>query len=275
MPTSEEFRNAFRQLRSNLTQKQLVMLRAHYHSGGRAITESELAAAASYSSYRAANLQYGALARKVCSLIEYEPPSPRDGRPLWPQTIAEAVHRERYGLELQWVMRPEAADALADLGIVREERVKTRPVPRDWYGRLKANGFTADAIYDQGQHEELKKLLFQFGGEACVLVFKDPDKERIISRGILIVPTMINRIPGDPCECHKNSAKYWKRMKRKKSTAASIMTGYALSEDGVWRQHTWALNAIGDVVESTEERVGYFGFALTEKEAQKFYEENR
>lgn len=43
---------------------------------------------------------------------------------------------------------------------------------------------------------------------------------------------------------------------------ASIGTGYALSDDGLWRQHSWGLEADGVVVETTFERRSYVGIVL-------------
>ena len=47
-------------------------------------------------------------------------------------------------------------------------------------------------------------------------------------------------------------------------------TGYALSGDGVWRSHSWAVDQHGKVVESTVPRQLYFGvFPLVEDMLKK------
>lgn len=54
-----------------------------------------------------------------------------------------------------------------------------------------------------------------------------------------------------------------------------ICTGYALSKDGIWRQHSWCqLKKTKQVVETTIKRIEYYGFVLSSDEAHKFYELN-
>ena len=50
---------------------------------------------------------------------------------------------------------------------------------------------------------------------------------------------------------------------------ARYITGYALSEDGLWRQHSWAVDN-GILVETTEGRVIYYGVELSEEEIVAF-----
>jgi hypothetical protein len=64
---------------------------------------------------------------------------------------------------------------------------------------------------------------------------------------------------GMPSECHANTALMFVRSKG----AVRIAFGYALSDDGLWRQHSWGVDAKdGRVFETTERRVRYFGFVL-------------
>src|SRR5262249_8464594 len=45
--------------------------------------------------------------------------------------------------------------------------------------------------------------------------------------------------------------------------AVRIASGYALTEDGLWRQHFWGVDtAAGRVLETTVRRVRYFGVVL-------------
>ena len=48
-----------------------------------------------------------------------------------------------------------------------------------------------------------------------------------------------------------------------------IGTGYALSVDGLWRQHSWGV-ARDLIIESTEARVKYFGRLLRGADADMF-----
>jgi len=70
--------------------------------------------------------------------------------------------------------------------------------------------------------------------------------------------------------CHENVAELW----LEKATGVSdIGIGYALSEDGLWRQHSWAVQKT-DIIETTEERVKYFGILLEGNEADSFAANN-
>ncbi len=66
--------------------------------------------------------------------------------------------------------------------------------------------------------------------------------------------------------CHQNVASLWKSPKR---GIIGVATGYALSEDGLWRQHSWGLLRDG-VLETTERRDKYFGILLQGPGADHF-----
>ena len=54
-----------------------------------------------------------------------------------------------------------------------------------------------------------------------------------------------------------------------------IATGYALSEDGLWRCHSWVVQPMARTVrvwETTVKRVAYFGVVLTSEECEDFVE---
>ncbi len=69
-----------------------------------------------------------------------------------------------------------------------------------------------------------------------------------------------------PCACHRNVSRLWRR---KRSGLIGIGTGYALSSDGLWRQHSWGMGRLG-IVETTEARMKYFGQFLRGKDADLF-----
>lgn len=70
--------------------------------------------------------------------------------------------------------------------------------------------------------------------------------------------------------CHQNIAAIWKFQR---PSIASIATGYALSEDGLWRQHSWGILQEG-LLETTKERRRYFGILLNSSAADHFAECN-
>ena len=76
---------------------------------------------------------------------------------------------------------------------------------------------------------------------------------------------------GRPINCRSNSALLWAENK----DHSVIVTGWAMSDDGVWRQHSWVRHlGTGKIYETTEKRLLYYGFDLMPDEAELFYEEN-
>ena len=47
------------------------------------------------------------------------------------------------------------------------------------------------------------------------------------------------------------------------------MTGYALSESGIWHQHSWLMNK-DKIIETTVNRSKYFGYILSPLESEIF-----
>ena len=72
----------------------------------------------------------------------------------------------------------------------------------------------------------------------------------------------------EPSQCHLNVARLWEERK-KRSRLIGVATGYALSDDGLWRGHSWGLNKRG-IIETTVSRVKYFGLPLVGKGADWF-----
>lgn len=71
--------------------------------------------------------------------------------------------------------------------------------------------------------------------------------------------------------CHANVSRLW--IARKQEIVA-IGTGYALSADGLWRQHSWGVRREG-ILETTVPREKYFGIVLQGSQAHSFAESNR
>lgn len=117
----------------------------------------------------------------------------------------------------------------------------------------------------------LHKKLLSFGGVRTVLPVVEDDLKNILERGQLWLGDNPKMMPGRPSQCHRNSAACWEANKRK----AILCTGYALSEDGLWRQHSWLVDfQYQRIVETTVRRVAYFGFAMTSEEAENFCADN-
>lgn len=117
----------------------------------------------------------------------------------------------------------------------------------------------------------LINLLLQFGGEEVCMPAKEPDLYKILARGQLWYGNRIDFVEGLPCECHRNVSYLWVENK----AFLLIATGYALSDDGMWRQHSWAINPITKkVIETTKDRLLYFGYVLDLEESERFFYEN-
>lgn len=112
--------------------------------------------------------------------------------------------------------------------------------------------------------------LLQFGGSQVCIPFTEKDSKRLIRRGRHISSDKYELFLGERSQCHANCANLWKENRK----TYKIMTGYALSDDKMWRQHSWLLHSKKYVVETTEQRVAYYGITLNRLEAFLFSESN-
>ena len=60
-----------------------------------------------------------------------------------------------------------------------------------------------------------------------------------------------------PSGCHENATKLAARY------GWEVWTGFALSDDGCWRVHSWCRNKRGRIVETTITRTDYFGIPIS------------
>lgn len=122
----------------------------------------------------------------------------------------------------------------------------------------------------------LHNVLLAIGGsETCFPCF-EPDMEAILFRGRYFSGKS-KMMKGKPCQCHSNSCKLW--VKNHEEHDVAICTGYALSADGMWRQHSWLIWRQKDenketVIETTKKRKAYYGFVMTKDEAIDFISKN-
>jgi hypothetical protein len=100
---------------------------------------------------------------------------------------------------------------------------------------------------------------------------EEPDLQLLLERGA-ICDYPVALIDGEARDCHSNAAQYWHEHRQ----TCAIVTGYALSDDGLWRQHTWLLETTRErlhsrILETTTIRRQYFGVVLFDDEAENFY----
>lgn len=99
-------------------QNGLKMLKANYRSPDRKISAARLAKAANYSHYNTGNEQYGSFAHKLCELAGFEPEKRADDSPRWTYAICSPSTDKDNNGHFQWILRPEAALAMENLGLV-------------------------------------------------------------------------------------------------------------------------------------------------------------
>jgi hypothetical protein len=127
----------------------------------------------------------------------------------------------------------------------------------------------AEAFRRDPSYRELEKRLFGIGGDR-VAFRPEPDLATLLAHGNAYRPdrrvfeSMSN-------SCHENASELWVR----DYPDTDIVTGWALSDDGSWRQHTWGFRPEGDTwVETTDPRISGYGIALVGQEALQFAIEN-
>jgi hypothetical protein len=121
-------------------------------------------------------------------------------------------------------------------------------------------------------NDELKARLFSIAGQTVNIPDIEEDLHNILTYGQLWTskPTLMR---GKASQCHKNSCDLWYENKDK----CVICTGYALSDDEIWRQHSWLIHIkprSNLVIETTIPRLAYYGFAMTYDLCVKFDNDN-
>lgn len=117
IPTADEFTEALNHL--NLPSGHWDMLKAHYRAPQRKLTSLQLAEAAGYKHFSAANSQYGTLGRKIAEFLGVVPEGTySNGEPLW-ITILTKANSEAIEADTgyyQHILRDEVARALENVG---------------------------------------------------------------------------------------------------------------------------------------------------------------
>ncbi|HXI40580.1 MAG TPA: hypothetical protein VNH83_11405 [Bryobacteraceae bacterium] len=123
-----------------------------------------------------------------------------------------------------------------------------------------------EAAIQQPELGLLKELLMGLGGIHLVAP-PDPDAALplLIVAGFVMAGPVVRRTM-ERSECHRNLAEIWSN---KQHELVGIGTGYALSDDGLWRQHSWGLRREG-ILETTVSRMKYFGVLLQHGDADSF-----
>lgn len=120
---------------------------------------------------------------------------------------------------------------------------------------------------------DLEAKLLKIGGQFLCPTLEE-DLDALLNRGEHI-RGRVKMMKSLPSQCHSNAARLWDLNRDK---ICWITTGYGLSDDGLWRQHTWVTQQLPSgrfrIVETTIKRLAYFGFRLTKEEAEEFIFDN-
>ncbi|MHC1999529.1 hypothetical protein ACYQR9_03680 [Methylobacterium sp. CM6241] len=102
-----------------LAEHHRVMLVAHASAPDRTLTAGELAAAAGWADFGAANLHYGKLGDQVAQTLELELPKHLSGKPIATSALADSVDPDWKPIEgfFRWRLHEEVAEALERLNI--------------------------------------------------------------------------------------------------------------------------------------------------------------
>ncbi|HWG45671.1 MAG TPA: hypothetical protein VN688_23115 [Gemmataceae bacterium] len=115
LPSSQQYREALSRLAEALPSNHLALLRAHYRAPDHTATATDLAKAVGYQDYRGVNAQYGRLGTILREALNYE----EGGQESYiiASFIPPGVNDN---IDWLWVMHPELAEALEQLGWVKD-----------------------------------------------------------------------------------------------------------------------------------------------------------
>lgn len=161
------------------------------------------------------------------------------------------------------------ADKLSSMEILKQ--ISCDPMDPAWKARMDEN--KTSSKYITKYKLLISRLLYIGGEEVLIPGGYEKDYENIVKYGQLWSGQGSVLMKGEPCHCHSNASNLWEQNKDK----TVICTGYALSKDGLWRQHSWLVwlkPRVNKIVETTVPRVAYYGFAMTTEMSGEFAGEN-
>jgi hypothetical protein len=92
------------------------------------------------------------------------------------------------------------------------------------------------------------------GGGRLAVEFEPAGVAFLLANGRAFEGASARVIRGEPSRCHENAQLY-----ARLHPAAIWWAGLALSDDGLWRSHSWVMTSHGALIETTERRLRYFG----------------
>jgi hypothetical protein len=152
------------------------------------------------------------------------------------------------------------------------ESVRTIPMDDEWVARIKPLSWYHETRGELTPNmEAIRDKLLDFAGqEVCILHGDDRDTENILHCGQFWFGKLSEMTTDDRFrmrnQCHANSIKLYQEYKDKRDI--HFCTGFALSDDGMWREHSWCISRDSGesiVIETTEPRILYYGYVIPEK----------
>jgi hypothetical protein len=169
--TIEEFTKALLAVYDKgLPESHLKMLQAQYRATNSTITATQLAKAAKYKSYHAANLQYGTLACNVAKVLGYNPEIGADGKPRWWTTLSYSKFgtTESDKDHFQFIMRPELIEALSSMVWIK---LQNRVTP---YSDIERSIINGDMMGNRRKlHNNYKEIVRKWNGKRWIYCLLD------------------------------------------------------------------------------------------------------
>jgi hypothetical protein len=118
LPEVAEYVRAFQKIiKEGLPDSHFAMLKAHYRAKNRTMTATQLAKAGNYKNWSSANLQYGILGKRVYEQVPTQLIPNADGTFVYTSVLATEGERTKDESQWQWIMKPEVAQAIEQLGL--------------------------------------------------------------------------------------------------------------------------------------------------------------
>lgn len=162
-------------------------------------------------------------------------------------TIAVGVS----GIWQHWIVNGQSPARISELKAQYDQRLEAQDATHPGYSAA-FNSFG--------------RLLLVNGGDLVV----PPNEPDILigpvsEMGVVRSVEALEVRPMSASDCHFNAASLWRA-----GEVPSVGTGYAMSDDQLWREHSWGVTGDGAIVETIAPRSIYFGFVFEGEDAGWF-----
>lgn len=129
---------------------------------------------------------------------------------------------------------------------------------------------------DEDELSLYERLLEDNDSTVVVPILREEEAElqALLTRGHFLPGMDVLLFKMENSACHRNAADLWLSGRepgcQSQAAGCTLMSGYALSDDNLWRQHSWVVTKEGQLVETTTPRSRYFGYVLEGEEAEAF-----